>query len=358
MNVASKSSLPNDEESTSSDKKRRKIDFSSFRVVESIELRRFYNETEKEANVNVLDSIYVPCVTSELSCNLRNDVKCTFGVTDGEMNAIETIHCDNEMKLSHLYTFEKPAEKCNASWIPDIHGNLPEYLLAASDNLYLYEDVNSSLILRGFFGNVQRNNPIISCGWCTHDPQYVGSVQQNGDCSIWSLDRKDEVIIFDLQHFYNSNWSNVDTNVGMCFFQGSFKHCFMTYNGNTLNFVNDIRCPANSCVHNFENPIFTVKSSLLRPWLVACAERKNVSIIDVRFPNQVCSSMSSFDPYDNATCFSWSLHGEIAIGTEEGKFIFWSPEKNEIQKVYDINFGYIYSMEYHRSAADILFVCH
>ncbi|XP_023236031.1 uncharacterized protein LOC111635330 isoform X2 [Centruroides sculpturatus] len=334
-----RSTPENDEESSSSDEKRRKSDFSSFHIVESIELRSFYKETEKVTKVNVLDRIYVPCVTSELSCNFRNDVKCTFGVTDGKMNA-------------------KHAEKCIASWIPDIHGNLPEYLLAASDNLYLYEDVSSDLILKGFFANIEQNNPIISCGWCTHNPQYVGSMQLNGDCSIWSLNRKDKVIIFDHQHVYKPNWNNVDTNIGMCFYHGSSKHCFMTYNGKTVNFVNDIRCPANSYVHDFENPIFSVKNSLRRPWLVSCAERKNVSIIDVRFPNQACSSMTSFDPSDNATCFSWSMNGDIAIGTEEGKFILWSPENNEIQKDYDINFGYIYSLEYHRTARDILFVCH
>ncbi|XP_023238686.1 uncharacterized WD repeat-containing protein C17D11.08-like [Centruroides sculpturatus] len=225
------------------------------------------------------------------------------------------------MNLRQLYSVEKSAERGNVLWIPDIYGNLPEYLLVASETLRLYEDMDSSLIFRGEFGNNHRNNPIVSCGWCSHDPQYICSVQLNGSCNIWSLERKNEVITFDLQHFYNPNWNNVNTNVGMCFYQGSFKHCFLTYSDNKVNLLNDVRSPSSFRVYDFENRIFRVKCSTNSPWLVACAERKNISLIDVRYPTTVIASMSSFDPLEDASCFSWSLYDEIAIGTEKGKVL-------------------------------------
>ncbi|XP_023236034.1 uncharacterized protein LOC111635329 isoform X1 [Centruroides sculpturatus] len=359
MIVSPESTQQSDEESTSSRGTKRKFSRTRRdRSIRSIELIRFCNETAENIRVKTLESTETPCVTSELSCSFKNNVKCTFGITHTGRRTFETYYYDDALKFKSTCSIEKLAERGNALWIPDMHENLPEYLLAASDNLYLYENIDSILIPRGYFRNVRRNNPIISCGWCSQDPQYVCSVQLNGACSIFSLGRKDKVITFNIQNFHNPNWNIVDTNVGMCFFQGSSNHSFVTYNDKTVNFLNDIRCPENSYVHNFENPIFSVKSSLRSPWLVACAERKTISIMDVRFSNRVCFSMGSTDPSHNATCFSWSLHGDIAIGTEQGKFIFWSPEKNEIQKVYDSNSGYIYSLEYHRSATDILFVCH
>ncbi|XP_023236044.1 uncharacterized protein LOC111635337 [Centruroides sculpturatus] len=359
MIVSPESTQQSDEESTSPRGTKRKFNHTiSDRLIRSIELIRFCNETAENIRVKTLESTETPCVTSELSCSFRNSVKCTFGINRRGTHAFQTYYYDDAMKFRSTCLVEKRAERGNALWIPDIHENLPEYLLAASDNLCLYENIDSSLILRAYFGNVRRNNPVISCGWWSQDPQYVCSVQLNGACSIFSLDRKDEFITFNIRNFHNPNWNIVDTNVGMCFFQGSSMHSFVTYNDKTVNFLNDIRCPENSYVYNFENPIFSVKSSLRSPWLVACAERKNILIIDVRFPNQACSSMFSFDPSDNASCFSWSAYDEIAIGTEGGKLILWSTRKNDIQTIYNYDFGYIYTMEYYRDARDVLFVCH
>ncbi|XP_023235455.1 uncharacterized protein LOC111634850 [Centruroides sculpturatus] len=154
MIVSPESTQQSDEESTSSRGTKRKFSRTRRdRSIRSIELIRFCNETAENIRVKTLESTETPCVTSELSFSFKNNVKCTFGITHRGRRTFETYYYDDALKFKSTCSIEKLAERGNALWIPDMHENLPEYLLAASDNLYLYENIDSILIPRGYFRN-------------------------------------------------------------------------------------------------------------------------------------------------------------------------------------------------------------
>ncbi|XP_023236029.1 uncharacterized protein LOC111635326 [Centruroides sculpturatus] len=155
MIVSPESTPQSDEESTSRRGTKRKFnDTRTDCVTRSINLIRFCNETGENVHLKILEKTSARSVTSELSCSFRNSVKCTFGISHRGRSAFYTYYYDDAMKYRSTCPVSKRAERGNALWIPDIHENLPEYLLAASDNLCIYENIDSSLILRGYFGNV------------------------------------------------------------------------------------------------------------------------------------------------------------------------------------------------------------
>ncbi|XP_067119673.1 uncharacterized protein [Centruroides vittatus] len=304
----------------------------------------------------VLSSLELPYLSTGLSCNFKNGVKCCFGGFD----VLRMVCCDDNMKFNQMYSVRKSEIVNKVMWIPDHFRKYPEILLVACQDLWLYECEDMKLIPRWRAGFGNKINPIVNFDWSYWDPSYISTIQKNGDCVLWSMEKEQEIFRLPSEFLYKpklkiGSHNNSNCHMGLCFCRNVLNNCLITYGENTSNFMHDMRCPTGKYALTFREPILDIKCSFCNPWHVAYFFRNKVLVIDVRRPEEQKYKFKKF-PCDVGTCISWSpFKDEIAIGTSSGRCIFWDLERNEYLSIFHDRINFIKKVTYHHSK-EVLFI--
>ncbi|XP_067131638.1 uncharacterized protein [Centruroides vittatus] len=302
----------------------------------------------------------VPNLTSNLACNFRNGIKCTFGHSDSGRHFVQILGCTSETRLHLLACHEFRTKVKRCTWIPDPYMKYPEYFLAISDDMYLFEQTNSTLFTRWHAGHTNENNPITYCEWSYWNPIYIGTLYKNGQCVIWSIESESQIYKLSRTSRYketslienekNHNWK-------LCFYNNNLLDCFITHNTYYEKYFCDIRSPKYGGSRNFDSPVLDVRCSDFNSNYVAYLYQTSAAVIDIRKIKKAVYTLHNSSSLEYNTCMSWCPQdNEIAIGTSQGTCKFWRPHDNVCHVNNNNMISYVGKIEYHRSEKYFLYI--
>ncbi|XP_067131940.1 uncharacterized protein [Centruroides vittatus] len=304
---------------------------------------------QEKSRLHLVSCNPVTNLTSGLSCNNKEDVRCAYGCIE-ERKYLKILNYNASMTSSKLSLYEMESKIRSTNWIRDNNGNYPELLMVSSHDLCIYEMAESDLILRTTVFEGNKTNRVEYCEWNPWNPTYVASLHANGECMLWSLQRQSK-IDFHAAFGYDATaivYNGGPQHKGMCFCDDTLQNCFLTYNGLNKCYLHDLRTPCSKYLGVFCDCIIDMKTSLKNPYYVGFIFKRDVKVLDIRYPVVECLKFNNFNVLDEVTSFAWSPNEEeMVIGTSLGECIIWNPEKNVYLRTKNDGIKCVMKISYH-----------